>query len=115
MDYLAFAQPFMCWNDNVCKGKIVLMSKDARDVYRVTWADARHGFLADVGLVSQNNVFNFSQTINMEHNQINKIPYGIFSQAQNLTKLNMKDNQLTALPLGDDCDNGGGGDNSNNN
>jgi len=36
----------------------------------------------------------------MEHNQINKIPYGIFSQAHCLTKLNMKDNQLTSLPLG---------------
>lgn len=38
----------------------------------------------------------------MEHNQINKIPYGIFSQAHYLTKLNMKDNQLTSLPLGID-------------
>ena len=36
----------------------------------------------------------------MEHNQINKIPFGIFSRAKYLTKLNMKDNQLTALPLG---------------
>ena len=40
------------------------------------------------------------QSINMEHNQINKIPYGIFSQAKCLSKLNMKDNQLTSLPLG---------------
>ena len=35
----------------------------------------------------------------MEHNQINKIPFGIFSRASSLTKLNMKDNQLTSLPL----------------
>ena len=35
----------------------------------------------------------------MEHNQINKIPLGIFSRAASLTKLNMKDNQLTFLPL----------------
>lgn len=40
------------------------------------------------------------QSINMEHNQINKIPLGIFSRAASLTKLNMKDNQLTFLPLG---------------
>ena len=40
------------------------------------------------------------QSINMEHNQINKIPFGIFSRAACLTKLNMKDNQLTSLPLG---------------
>ena len=39
------------------------------------------------------------QSINMEHNQINNIPLGIFSRATALTKLNMKDNQLTALPL----------------
>ena len=37
----------------------------------------------------------------MEHNQINKIPFGIFSRAECLTKLNMKDNQLTSLPLGE--------------
>ena len=36
----------------------------------------------------------------MEHNQINKVPFGIFSRASCLTKLNMKDNQLTSLPLG---------------
>jgi leucine-rich repeat protein SHOC2 len=36
----------------------------------------------------------------MEHNQINKVPFGIFSQASCLTKLNMKDNQLSSLPLG---------------
>lgn len=39
-------------------------------------------------------------SINMEHNQIDKIPYGIFSRAKNLTKLNMKENSLTSLPLG---------------
>ena len=36
----------------------------------------------------------------MEHNQVNKIPFGIFSRAEFLTSLNMKDNQLTSLPLG---------------
>jgi len=41
------------------------------------------------------------QSINMEQNVVNKIPYGIFSQARYLTKLNMKDNRLTSLPLGD--------------
>lgn len=35
----------------------------------------------------------------MEHNKITKIPFGIFSRAANLTKLNMVDNQLTSLPL----------------
>ena len=44
-------------------------------------------------------IFSF-QSINMEHNQINKVPFGIFSRASCLTKLNMKDNQLTSLPLG---------------
>ncbi|VDD82833.1 unnamed protein product [Mesocestoides corti] len=36
--------------------------------------------------------------INMDHNQITKIPFGIFSRASNLAKLNMKDNQLASLP-----------------
>jgi len=36
----------------------------------------------------------------MEHNQVNKIPFGIFSRAELLTSLNMRDNQLTSLPLG---------------
>jgi len=40
------------------------------------------------------------QSINMEQNVVNKIPYGIFSQASYLSKLNMKDNRLTSLPLG---------------
>ena len=44
--------------------------------------------------------FCWLQSINMEHNQINKIPFSIFSQAQFLAKLNMKDNQLSSLPLG---------------
>lgn len=35
---------------------------------------------------------------------INKIPFGIFSRAKNLTKLNMKENQLTSLPLGESAD-----------
>lgn len=33
-------------------------------------------------------------SINLEHNQIDKIPYGIFSRAKSLTKLNMKENSL---------------------
>lgn len=33
-------------------------------------------------------------SINLEHNQIDKIPYGIFSRAKALTKLNMKENSL---------------------
>ncbi len=36
----------------------------------------------------------------MEHNQIGKIPFGIFSRALGLTKLNLKENELTQLPLG---------------
>lgn len=36
----------------------------------------------------------------MDHNQITKIPFGIFSRATNLAKLNMKNNQLAALPPG---------------
>ena len=40
------------------------------------------------------------QTVNMEHNAITKIPFGIFSRAASLTKLNLKENELTALPLG---------------
>ena len=35
----------------------------------------------------------------MEHNKINNIPFGIFTRAKHLTKLNMKDNQLASLPL----------------
>ena len=30
-----------------------------------------------------------------------RIPYGIFSRADHLQKLNMKENQLTALPIGE--------------
>ena len=36
----------------------------------------------------------------MEHNQCDRIPYGIFSRAKYLSKLNMKENQLTSLPIG---------------
>ena len=36
----------------------------------------------------------------MEHNKCDRIPYGIFSRASHLTKLNMKENQLTSLPIG---------------
>lgn len=35
-------------------------------------------------------------SINLEHNQIDKIPYGIFSRAKALTKLNMKENSLVS-------------------
>ena len=30
-----------------------------------------------------------------------RIPYGIFSRANYLQKLNMKENQLTSLPIGE--------------
>jgi len=35
----------------------------------------------------------------MQHNQIDKIPYSIFSFAKHLSTLNMNTNQLTSLPL----------------
>lgn len=35
-------------------------------------------------------------SLNLEHNQIDKIPYGIFSRANKLTKLNMKENSLVS-------------------
>ena len=38
-------------------------------------------------------------TLNMEHNLCDRIPYGIFSRAKYLQKLNMKENQLTSLPI----------------
>lgn len=38
-------------------------------------------------------------SINLEHNQIDKIPYGIFSRAKSLTKLNMKENSLVGLVI----------------
>ena len=53
-------------------------------------------------------------TLNMEHNTCDRrveevllgltphrIPYGIFSRANYLQKLNMKENQLTSLPIGE--------------
>ena len=48
------------------------------------------------------NIFQFinTQALNMEHNKCDRIPYGIFSRASHLTKLNMKENQLTSLPIG---------------
>jgi Leucine-rich repeat (LRR) protein len=46
------------------------------------------------------NFIHYFKSINMEHNQIDKIPYSIFSFAKYLSSLNMKDNQLTSLPLG---------------
>ncbi len=36
----------------------------------------------------------------MEHNFCDRIPYGIFSRANHLQKLNMKENALTSLPIG---------------
>ena len=36
----------------------------------------------------------------MQHNQIDKIPYSIFSFAKYLSTLNINTNQLTSLPLG---------------
>ena len=36
----------------------------------------------------------------MEHNFCDRIPYGIFSRANHLAKLNMKENKLTSLPIG---------------
>jgi hypothetical protein len=44
--------------------------------------------------------FIHAQSLNMEHNQCDRIPYGIFSRAKYLSKLNMKENQLTSLPIG---------------
>ena len=46
--------------------------------------------------------FIHAQSLNMEHNQCDRIPYGIFSRAKYLSKLNMKENQLTSLPIGKD-------------
>ena len=37
----------------------------------------------------------------MEHNFCDRIPYGIFSRANYLQKLNMKENKLTSLPIGE--------------
>lgn len=45
-------------------------------------------------------IFTILKSINMEHNQITKIPFGIFSRAPGLAKLNMKENELSSLPLG---------------
>jgi hypothetical protein len=36
----------------------------------------------------------------MECNTIDKIPFSIFSLAKYLSKLNMRENSLTSLPLG---------------
>ena len=41
-----------------------------------------------------------TRSLNMEHNHCDRIPYGIFSRAKNLTELNMKENQLASLPIG---------------
>lgn len=39
------------------------------------------------------------QSLIMEHNSIGKVPLHIFTQAPNLTCVNLRDNQITALPL----------------
>ncbi|KRY30559.1 Leucine-rich repeat protein soc-2 [Trichinella spiralis] len=44
-------------------------------------------------------LYSLKQFVNLEHNQIGKIPFGIFSRAKHLTTLNLKENELTALPL----------------
>ena len=36
----------------------------------------------------------------MEHNSVTKIPLGIFSQAPELTSVNLNVNQIATLPLG---------------
>ena len=41
------------------------------------------------------------QSVTMEHNQIANIPFLIFSRAQHLTKINLKENSLKTLPLGE--------------
>ena len=44
--------------------------------------------------------FTSVHSINMECNTIDKIPFSIFSLAKYLSKLNMRENALTSLPLG---------------
>ena len=39
------------------------------------------------------------QTVNMGHNQMSKIPFGIFSRAKSLTRLHLKCNEISSLPL----------------
>ena len=41
-----------------------------------------------------------TQSLSLEHNSITKIPLGIFSQAEGLTSLTLKVNQIATLPLG---------------
>ncbi|KAI6214290.1 hypothetical protein M3Y94_00250400 [Aphelenchoides besseyi] len=43
--------------------------------------------------------FETAVTANLEHNAISLIPFGIFADSTGLTKLNLKENQLTSLPL----------------
>lgn len=45
--------------------------------------------------------FTSVHSINMECNTIDKIPFSIFSLAKYLSKLNMRENALTSLPLGE--------------
>ena len=47
--------------------------------------------------------FTSVHSINMECNTIDKIPFSIFSLAKYLSKLNMRENALTSLPLGRTC------------
>ena len=44
-------------------------------------------------------ISSFFQSVNVEHNNINKIPFGIFAKAGQLSKLNFKENELSAFPL----------------
>ena len=37
----------------------------------------------------------------MEHNTVTKVPLGIFSQAPELTSVNLNNNQVATLPLGE--------------
>ena len=39
------------------------------------------------------------QSLSLEHNSIGKVPLHIFTQAPNLTVVNLRDNQITSLPL----------------
>ncbi|CAF5078968.1 unnamed protein product, partial [Rotaria magnacalcarata] len=43
--------------------------------------------------------FTSVHSINMECNTIDKVPFSIFSLAKYLSKLNMRENSLTSLPL----------------
>jgi Leucine-rich repeat (LRR) protein len=44
-------------------------------------------------------ILKYLQSVNVEHNSIGKVPFGIFAKAIQLSKLNFKENELTAFPL----------------